>query len=97
MWKILAIALIGLFLSGCADTPENRDFWQRFAQGLQGAGDNLNRQAQQMRDSSSGVNNTNCTTTYYGNTAQTTCSGPQQRSTNCTTTYYGSTAQTNCY
>lgn len=97
MWKILIIALVGLSVSGCADTPENRDFWQRFGQGLQGAADNLNRQAQQMRDANSGANNTNCTTTYYGNTAQTTCSGPPRRSTNCTTTYYGNTAQTNCY
>ena len=50
MWKILTIAVIGLSLAGCADTPENRQFWNSLGQALLGGADNLNRQAQQMRD-----------------------------------------------
>lgn len=95
--KTVILVTLVTALVGCADTPENQQFWHSLGQALQGGADNLNRQAQQMRDANSGVNNTNCTTTYLGNTAQTTCTGPARRSTNCTTTYLGNTAQTSCY
>jgi hypothetical protein len=92
----IAIISFAIFLSGCADTPENRQFWQQMGAAMQGAGDNLNRNAAQMRAESSGANNTNCTTNYFGGQAQTTCTGPQRPVTNCTTNYYGSQAQTTC-
>jgi hypothetical protein len=95
-WSKLSSMALVCVLAGCADTPENRQFWQQLGAGMQGAGDNLNRQAAQMRQNSSGANDTNCTTTYYGNTAQTNCQGPSRKQTNCTTTYFGNTAQTNC-
>lgn len=93
--KLLLIA-VTIGLSGCADTPENRQYWQQFGAAMQGAGDNLNRNAAQMRANSSGANDTNCTTNYYGSQAQTTCTGPQRPVTNCTTNYYGGQAQTTC-
>lgn len=96
MKKILITLGLIATLVGCADTPENRQFWQQLGAGMQGAGDNLNRNAAQMRANSSGANSTNCTTNYYGSQAQTTCTGPQRPTTNCTTNYYGGQAQTTC-
>ena len=90
MGKAIQIGLLMLISSlvACADTPENRQFWQQLGAGMQGAGDNLNRQAAQMRqNSANSVGNTvNCTTMNYGTgMSNTTCNGTS------------APVQTNCY
>lgn len=51
MNKFIGIAAV-VFLCGCADTPKNRELWNAIGQGLQGAGQELNRQAEEIRRSS---------------------------------------------
>lgn len=101
MRKSLVITLIGLSLSGCADTPENRQFWQQLGAGLSGAGNSLNQQAQQMRQSGAnmGGNTLTCTTTNYGaGMSKTTCDGQPSNNMSCTTTNLGSgMTRTTCY
>ena len=101
MCKSLVITLICLSLSGCADTPENRQFWQQLGAGLQGAGNNLNQQAAQMRQNSAniGSNTVNCTTTNYGaGMSNTTCDGQPSKNMTCTTMNLGSgMTRTTCY
>ena len=90
-----------MLLIGCADTPENRQFWQQLGAGMQGAGDNLNRQAAQMRQNSAnnGGGNVNCTTTNYGTgMSNTTCDGPVRNNMTCTTTNLGAgMVRTTCF
>lgn len=51
--KFLLLTLLAALVSGCADTPENRQFWQQMGAGLQGAANNLNQQTAQMRQNNS--------------------------------------------
>lgn len=97
----LAAVVTSIALTGCADTPENRQFWQQLGAGMQGAGDNLNRNAAQMRQNSAnnGGKTINCTTTNYGTgTSRTTCDGQRTQNMTCTTTDLGAgMARTTCY
>jgi hypothetical protein len=101
--SVLKISLLTatLLLTGCADTPENRQFWQQLGAGMQGAGDNLNRNAAQMRQNSAtnSGNAVNCTTTNYGaGNSNTTCDGTPTKNMTCTTTNLGAgMARTTCY
>lgn len=103
MKRVLSIlATVTLIsLGGCADTPENRQFWQQLGAGMQGAGDNLNRNAAQMRQNSAnnGGNTINCTTTNYGTgMANTTCDGARTQSMTCTSQNLGAgMVRTTCY
>lgn len=85
---VFCLFFLALSVSGCADTPENRQFWQQLGAGMQGAGDNLNRNAAQMRQNSAnnGGNTVNCSTMNYGaGMSNTTCNG------------ISAPVQTNCY
>ena len=88
-------------LAGCADTPENRQFWQQLGAGMQGAGNNLNQQAAQMRQNSAnnGGKTINCTTTNYGTgMSNTTCDGQRSQNMTCTSTNLGSgMVRTTCF
>ncbi len=90
-----------ILLLGCADTPENRQFWQQLGAGLQGASNNLNQQAAQMRQNSAnnGGNNVNCTTMNYGTgMSNTTCDGPVRNNMTCTSRNLGSgMVSTTCF
>ena len=101
MKKLLIYVFPLMLLLGCADTPENREFWQQLGAGLQGAGDNMNRQAAQMRQNSAnnGGNTINCTTTNYGaGMSNTTCDGPKRQNMTCTSTNLGAgMVRTTCY
>jgi len=101
MKRLLICTLPILLLLGCADTPENRQFWQQLGAGMQGAGDNLNRQAAQMRQNSANNsgNTVNCTTTNYGTgMSNTTCDRQPTVNMTCTTTNLGAgMARTTCY
>ena len=98
--QISLLILIGS-LVGCADTPENRQFWQQLGAGMQGAGDNLNRQAAQMRQNSAtnGGNTINCTTMNYGTgMSNTTCDGARIQNMTCTSSNLGAgMVRTTCY
>ncbi len=69
-----------VFLAGCAQTPENRQLWQAIGAGMQGAAQEINNRAAEMRNS---INQqpiqvprtTNCTTRYNSLTREyeTTC------------------------
>jgi hypothetical protein len=97
--KLLLLTFTAALISGCADTPENRQFWQQIGAGLQGAGNSLNQQAAQMRQSGMNNNTVTCTTTNYGTgTSKTTCDGQPTNSMTCTTTNLGAgMARITCY
>jgi hypothetical protein len=38
-----------VLLSGCADTPRNRELWQAIGSGMQSAGDAINKQNEETR------------------------------------------------
>ena len=101
--KAIQISLLMLIslLVACADTPENRQFWQQLGAGMQGAGDNLNRQAAQMRQNSAtnSGNTINCTTMNYGTgMSNTTCDGARTQNMTCTSSNLGSgMVRTTCY
>lgn len=50
--KLTSSLLISLtLLTGCADTPENRQLWQGIAAGMHSAGDSMNQGAAEVRRS----------------------------------------------
>jgi hypothetical protein len=101
MQRFLITFIFALTMSGCADTPENRQFWQQLGAGMKGAGDNLNRQAAQMRQNSAtnSGGTVNCTTTNYGSgTSNTTCNRQPTVNMTCTSTNMGAgMVSTTCY
>lgn len=64
-----------VLLSGCADTPENHQFWNSLGQALQGGAQGLNQEANRMKQPLPQQQNiqTNCYTTYDRYGAYTTC------------------------
>lgn len=50
MKKFIGIAVV-VYLSGCADTPQNRELWRGIASGMQSGAQEMNRQTEQMRNS----------------------------------------------
>lgn len=50
--KLLSFLLVSLtLLTGCADTPQNRELWQGIAAGMHSAGDSMNQGAAEVRRS----------------------------------------------
>ncbi len=73
MKRMLLLGVFGI-LTGCADTPQNRELWRGIASGMQSAGDSMNQQAAEMRQSLRQQN-------------QQQIIPPVQRPVNCTTRY----------
>lgn len=99
--KVIITLIFLLTITGCADTPENNQFWQSLGAAMNGAGNSLNQQAAQMRQNSAnnGSRTINCTTTNYGTgMSNTTCDGPRSNNMTCSTTNLGAgMVRTTCY
>ena len=50
MKRMLLLGVFGV-LTGCADTPQNRELWKGIASGMQSAGDAINKDAAELRQS----------------------------------------------
>jgi predicted small secreted protein len=51
MKKVIFVAMFAAFLSGCANTPENRALWQAIGEGMNSAGQKIGQDAAEMRQS----------------------------------------------
>lgn len=98
---IFTLFFIAFAVNGHANTQENNQMWESLGRAMQGAGDNLNRNAAQMRQNSAnnGGNTVNCTTTNYGTgMSNTTCDGQMRNNMTCSTTNLGAgMVRTTCF